>query len=158
MEKELIIPKKFLDNLYLDHKDNISEYFDREVESDDYEAIEQFLYEYEPSFSVYMVEVGIELENKDKEFEAYKIEVGNKVKNWKSLYDENVIAFTDEQEAKDYIDEYVKDGVKNTYGFMWTVRVDSSYAEFEDLFKTKFLEGENYDNSKEILYFKGGKK
>lgn len=105
---------------------------------------------------IYMVEVGIELENNDKEFEAYKIEVNGKVKNWKSLYDENVIAFTDEQEAKYYIDKYVKEGVKNTYGFMWAVRLDSSYAEFDELFDTNFLEGETYSSDKEVLYFKGG--
>ena len=150
-----VIPKKFLNKLYKTHKEYIDEYFNRSVGSDDYEAIEQFLYEFRPTIEIFMVEVGVELENDDKEFEAYNIEVKGTGKDWQSLYDENVIAFTDEQEAKDCIDKYVKEGIKNTYGFMWSVIEDTDTLDFDELFDTYFCEGRKYEQE-QVLYFKGG--
>lgn len=106
---------------------------------------------------IYMVEVGIELEKENAEFECYKTLVVNEnmVKCYHSLYDENVIAFLDEQEAKDYIDEYVKNGVKNTYGFMWCIDKEVEDYEMEELVNSYYLEDTYYSQEK-VLYFRGG--
>jgi hypothetical protein len=154
--KNVIIPKKFLSKLYKTHKDSIEAYFNRSVKSDDFEAIEQYLYEYEPSIEIFMVEVGVELENNNKEYDGYNIFVNGKEKNYRSLYDENVIAYTDKKEAKDYIESYVKKGVKNTYGFMWKINKCIDELDLEELFETHYVE-DAYYRKEEILYFKGGK-
>ena len=102
---------------------------------------------------VYMVEVGVELENTDSEFSSYSILVvdENSQKGYQSLYDENIIAFLNKQEAIDCIDEYVKKGIKNTYGFMWLVEREICEDELEELECMNYLEG-TYDRET-VLYF-----
>lgn len=106
---------------------------------------------------VFMVEVGVELEKSSKEFESYSTIIidENCQKGYQSLYDENVIAFLDEKEAKDFIDDYVKKGVKNTYGFMWSIDRDVEDYEMKELKNNYFLEDTYYSQEK-VLYFKGG--
>lgn len=107
--------------------------------------------------NIFMVEVGIELENGSAEFECYNTLLidENMVISFHSLYDENVIAFLDEKEAIKYIDEYVKIGVKNTYGFMWSIEKDIEDEEMENLVNGYYLEDVYYSREK-VLYFKGG--
>ena len=106
---------------------------------------------------IFMVEVGVELENNNHEFESYSTIIidENCQKGYQSLYDENVIAFLNENEAKDFINEYVKNGVKNTYGFMWKIEKEVENYEMEALLHNHFLEDVCYSQEK-VLYFKGG--
>ncbi len=105
---------------------------------------------------IFMVEVGIELNENSEEYNYYNIKVNGKEKGYQSLYDENILAFLDQKQAKNYIDEYVKNGVKNTYGFMWSIEKDVEDFEQEELKENYFLEGQFYEQE-EIIYFVGGK-
>ena len=101
---------------------------------------------------VYMVEVGIELPKDNIEYDDFQVDLGGK--SWQSLYNENLLAFDNEKESIDYIDNYVEKGVKGTYGFMWEIEHELQDDERED-FELKYIEGVFY-NREPISYFKGG--
>ena len=101
---------------------------------------------------IYMVEVGVELPKDDIQYDNYRVDLNNK--SWQALYDENVCAFQDQEKAKKYIDEYVENGVPNTYGFMWEIEKELDDFDLENL-KFGYLEDVIYDGD-DVLYFKGG--
>lgn len=62
----------------------------------------------------YLVEVGVLLDKEDAEFECY-----NHVYDKKhGYYDEGQYYEKDIEKAKDYVSDYVKDGVEKTYGII----------------------------------------
>ena len=63
---------------------------------------------------IYMVEVGVCLQPDNDEYELYKYVDGLDY----SLYDENLAYFTDKEEAVQFVSDYIKDGVANTYGMV----------------------------------------
>lgn len=66
----------------------------------------------------YEVEVGIHLTEDNEEFDSYSItDVTNKT-NF-GYYDENQVAFFEYKKALDFANNYVKNGVKNTYAFIY---------------------------------------
>ena len=103
---------------------------------------------------VYMVEVGIELPKDDIQYDNYRVDLNNK--SWQSLYDENVCAFDNDKQAIEFIDEYVKNGVKGTYGFMWEIEHELQDDERDD-FANNCLLDVFYERN-DVLYFKGGLK
>lgn len=94
--------------------------------------------------TTYMVEVGIELPKDDIRYDDCLVDLNIK-KNWQALYDENILSFEDDKEAIRFIDDYVKNGVKGTYGFMWKI-------------KHKLQDDDIYYDRSDVLYFKGGLK
>ena len=97
-----------------------------------------------------MVEVGVKLNESSDIYDFYKVDLGD---YWWSLYDENVIAFQDQEKAKKYIDEYVKNGVPNTYGFMWEIEKELDDFDLENL-KSGYLQDVIYEKDI-VLYEKG---
>ena len=85
---------------------------------------------------IYMVEVGVSLDEKHNEYDLYKVKVNDL---YYGLYDENVLAFVDEQKALDYIKEYVEIGVDRTYGVMWEIDREIYDYEREELVKNYYL-------------------
>ena len=63
---------------------------------------------------IYMVEVGVVLEPDNDEYEHYKYIEGFDY----SLYDENLLYFTDKDKAIKYAKDYIDDGVIGTYGLV----------------------------------------
>ena len=102
--------------------------------------------------TIYMVEVGVELPKDDIEYDNYRVDLNGK--SWQALYDENICAFDNDKQAIEFIDKYVKNGVKGTYGFMWEIEHDLQDDELDD-FKNHFLIDVIY-NGDNVLYFKGG--
>lgn len=102
---------------------------------------------------IYMVEVGVELNNDHDEYHFYECNV-NGVK--RGLFDENIVAFQDEQDALDFIEMYVKNGVKNTYGVMWNVERELNDYEIKDFEEFKVLDDEFLPRAIDKVYFKGG--
>ena len=86
-----------------------------------------------------MVEVGVSLDEKYNEYDLYKVKVNDL---YYGLYDENVLAFVDEQKALEYIKEYVEIGVDRTYGVMWEIDREIEDYEREELVKNYYLEDE----------------
>ena len=105
---------------------------------------------------VYMVEVGVSLDEKHNEYDLYKVKVNDL---YYGLYDENVLAFVDEQEALDYIKEYVEIGVDRTYGFMWEIEREIEDYEMQELVQNYFLGDEFLPRNlkTDYFYFKGDK-
>lgn len=103
---------------------------------------------------VYMVEVGVELPKTHKDYGFYYTIDFNGVE--RSLFDENVVAFEDKDEALSFINEYVSKGVQNTYGFMWTIDREIEEHEMEEFKNLHYLEDEYFSKSEKIDYFKGG--
>lgn len=101
---------------------------------------------------VYMVEVGIELPKGDIEYDNYQVDLNNK--SWKALYDENVCAFDNKEQAIEFVNDYVDQGVPGTYGFAWEIEHELQDYEVED-FKNHCLLDVFYDRE-DVLYFKGG--
>lgn len=66
----------------------------------------------------YEVEVGIHLTEDDEEFDSYSItDITNKTKF--AYYDEDQVAFFEYKKALDFANNYVKNGNKNTYAFIY---------------------------------------
>ena len=63
---------------------------------------------------IYMVDVGVCLRPDNNEYEMYKYIDGLDY----SLYDENLAFFTDKEKAIQFVSDYIKDGVVNTYGMV----------------------------------------
>jgi len=61
-----------------------------------------------------MVEVGVVLEPDNDEYEHYKYIDGFDY----SLYDENILFFTNKKKAIKYAKDYINDGVISTYGIV----------------------------------------
>ena len=101
---------------------------------------------------IYMVEVGIELPKDDIQYDNYRVDLNGK--SWQSLFDENVCAFDNEKEAVDFVNQYVDQGVKGTYGFIWEIEHELQDHELDD-FKNNCLLDVFYERN-DVLYFKGG--
>lgn len=100
--------------------------------------------------TIYYCEVGIELEPTHKEYHLYNI-------HNRSLYDENVIAYLDYEKAKKYAIDYVKKGVKNTYGLVWKVERTLEKEELQEIKDSGTFEDFDYlTKDDKILFFNGG--
>ena len=66
----------------------------------------------------YEVEVGIHLTEEDEEFEPYSIDNVTNTTNF-AYYDEDQVAFFEYKKALDFANNYVKNGVENTYAFIY---------------------------------------
>ena len=102
---------------------------------------------------IHMVEVGVELSNDHDEYHFYECSV-NGVK--RGLFDENIVAFQEEKNAIDFIKTYVKNGVKNTYGVMWSVNRKLNDYEIKDFEEFGVLDDEFLPRTVDNVYFKGG--
>ena len=67
---------------------------------------------------IYMVEVGVLLEETDKDFDYYRCLDNIPEYSHFSFYDENLLFFTDKEEAIEYAKDYIFNGVKRTYGYV----------------------------------------
>lgn len=105
---------------------------------------------------VYMVEVGVLLDETHKEFEFYKRDINDL---YYGLYDENVCAFIHRDEAIDFLVEYVDKGIKNTYGIMWDIEREIESYEMEELINNHYLEDEylSIDVKPQVFKVKGEK-
>lgn len=99
---------------------------------------------------VYMVEVGVLLDEKHNQYDFYKVKVNDL---HYGLYDENVLAFIDKQKALDYIKEYVEIGVDKTYGVMWEIERKIEDYEMEELVQNYYLEDEFLPRNLKTDYF-----
>jgi len=102
---------------------------------------------------IYMVELGVELDKKNSQYDYYAWQVNDKERG---LYDENIIAFKDRDEALSCIDKYVENGVKNTYGLLWTTDRELEDFELKVLEEDNCLDDEFLTRDTLIEYFKGG--
>lgn len=78
---------------------------------------------------IYVVEVGVVLDEENEEFEFYKIK--DFYDNYYSFYDENRVLFLSYKEAKEFVDDYVLKGVENTYGIIRVDRLSLTAKEIE---------------------------
>lgn len=97
---------------------------------------------------VYMVEVGVLLPYLDQQYEI-KI---NGEKNF--LYDENIVAFFDEDKALYFLEDYVDKGVKGTYGVLWELERKLDNHEIKEIKESGYLEGEFLPRVISNVYFK----
>lgn len=80
-------------------------------------------------FKVYQVEVGVLLNKEHPEYDAYSQVWDHK----NAYYDEEFTFCKKIEEAKDYIDNYLIAGVKNTYGILSEIYIDEeSYKYIEN--------------------------
>lgn len=83
---------------------------------------------------IYKVEVGVLLPQDHDEFDCYSEVYDEK----HGYYDENVLFFLEEERAIHYANEYIKDGVVNTYGIVKELIYDAeefygdTYKEYEE--------------------------
>jgi len=103
--------------------------------------------------NIYMVEVGVQIDKKEDEHENYLININGIDRH---LYDENVVAFLDKKDALYFIEQYVKKGVKNTYGVLWDVVRKLDDYEMEEVVNQGYLEDEFLPRKIDNVYFKGG--
>ena len=102
---------------------------------------------------IYMVEVGVEIDKKKDEVGFYLININGLDRH---LYDENVVAFLNENEALDFLNQYVDKGVENTYGVLWDVVRKLDDYEMKEVVNQGFLEEEFLPRQIDNVYFKGG--
>jgi hypothetical protein len=102
---------------------------------------------------IYMVEVGVEIQKENDEYENYLINI-NGLDRY--LYDENVVAFFNKNKALEFLNEYVDNGVDNTYGVLWDVNRKLDDYEIEEVVNQGFLEDEYLPRKIDNVYFKGG--
>ena len=80
----------------------------------------------------YEVEVGIHLTKGNEEFDSYAItDVTNETAF--AYYDENQVAFFEYKKALDFANNYVKNGVKNTYAFIYLEEYNFSSEQIEEV-------------------------
>jgi hypothetical protein len=102
---------------------------------------------------IYMVEVGVEIDKKEDEYENYLININGLDRH---LYDENVVAFFNKKKALDFINKYIDMGVKNTYGVLWNVNRKLDDYEMDEVVNQGYLEDEFLPRKIDNVYFKGG--
>jgi hypothetical protein len=100
-----------------------------------------------------MAEVGVQIDKKEDEVGFYLININGIDRH---LYDENVVAFLNKKEALDFIKEYVKKGVKNTYGVLWDVLRKLDDYEMEEVINQGYLEDEFLPRKIDGVHFIGG--
>lgn len=80
----------------------------------------------------YEVEVGIHLTDDNEEFDSYAVaDVTNETNL--AYYDENQVAFFEYKKALDFANNYVKNGVKNTYAFIYLEEYNFSSEQIEEV-------------------------
>lgn len=80
---------------------------------------------------VYCVEVGIVLDKNDEEFDCYTI--GDFFDDCYGFYDENRVLTFDYQQAVDFAEYYVKNGVINTYAIIHNDIFNFDDKDIEDI-------------------------
>lgn len=92
---------------------------------------------------VYFVEVGVLLNKDDEAFDCYSQAYNKKF----GFYDEEQIYMSDMNKAIEYVTDYVKKGVPNTYGIVSVAWVDDEYFQSEEqLNKMTVCEKYNMDD------------
>lgn len=99
---------------------------------------------------VYMVEVGVLLDEKDNGYDLYKIKINDL---YYGFYDENILAFIDKQKALEYIKDYIEIGVEKTYGVMWEIEREVEDYEMEELVQNYYIEDEFLPRNLQTDYF-----
>ena len=94
---------------------------------------------------VYLVEIGILLDENHKDFTSYNTVYDEK----HGYYDEGQFYMANEKDAINYIKDYVKSGVPNTYGIVSISELDDKlldkYNSLEDMLEDVFpVEHEMY--------------
>ena len=102
---------------------------------------------------IYMVEVGVEIDKKNDEYDNYLMNINGFDRY---LYDENVVAFLNKNKALDFLNEYVDNGVENTYGVLWDVYRELEDYEKKEVVNQGYLEDEYLPRKIDNVYFKGG--
>ena len=99
---------------------------------------------------IFIVEVGVELKPK-REIDEVRFDMYYMENLDMSLYDENIIHFTNKYKACEYIKKYVEKGIENTYGFMWEEVGVVDYDELETI--KKHIDDFGYCDELEDIYF-----
>lgn len=95
---------------------------------------------------VYMVEVGVEIFYDDN----YNVKINGKDRQ---LYDENVCAFLEENEAISFLKDYVEKGVSKTYGVLWETLIEEDDERLEEIVSMGYLEDEYLGREINNVYF-----
>lgn len=94
---------------------------------------------------IYVVEVGVQQDGTEQEFEDYILKGTQPKSEYFNFYDENVCVFLDKRKAKKYADKYVKDGVTQTYAYM--------YNNIENLIKEDMQNIKEYATYNDFDYY-----
>lgn len=97
---------------------------------------------------VYMVEVGVSLRELDK---TYECKVNGETHY---LYDENVVAFFNKDQALEFLHDYIEKGVDRTYGVLWDIERKLEDYEIKEINDIGYLEDEYLPRNIENVYFK----
>ena len=84
---------------------------------------------------VFLVEVGILLDETDKEFDAYSTVYDKK----HGYFDENQFYIKDKFDAIKQVDEYVKQGNDGTYGIVSETYVNDDLEDFNYVIEEEYL-------------------
>jgi hypothetical protein len=99
---------------------------------------------------VYCTEVGVRLSPSHPEFEYYKVE---KMESDWGLYDEDrTVEFTYDK-ALEYVKNYVKDGVDNTYGIVYVDIVNLDDEDIEEIKQTGYCEFIDMPSKEMCLFY-----
>ena len=88
--------------------------------------------------TLYFVEVGVLLDHTDKEYECYKINGFHDTIF--GFYDENKLTFLTLKEAKEYADNYIKDGVNKTYAIIYSFVCNIDDNDLEEITQHAYCE------------------
>lgn len=88
--------------------------------------------------TLYFVEVGVLLDHTDKEYEYYKINGFHDTIF--GFYDENKLTFLTLKEAKEYADNYIKDGVNKTYAIIYSFVCNIDDNDLEEITQHAYCE------------------
>ncbi|MBP3708262.1 MAG: hypothetical protein J6J36_06620 [Clostridia bacterium] len=99
---------------------------------------------------VYCIEVGVRLPPSHPEFECYKVE---KMESDWGLYDENrAVEFTYDR-ALEYVKNYVKEGVDNTYGIVYEDILNLDDEDIKEIEQTGFCEFIDIPSKEMCLFY-----
>ena len=98
--------------------------------------------------TVYMLEVGVLLDESHPEFDSYNI-VYDKL--W-GYYNENNIFFFEKEKAMNYADAYVSSGVDFTYAIIQKDTPDLDEEEIKEVEESSYLYGWEHMLDNKILY------
>lgn len=101
----------------------------------------------------YELEVGVHLSKSEDEYECYRLSQAPKELEV-GYYDENRLNFLKYSEAKEYADEYVKDGVNGTYAFIYSDIFNMRDEDIEEIHDSKYFDHDiDIPNSEKWLYY-----
>lgn len=90
----------------------------------------------------YELEVGIHITKYHEDFEWYSVKSATEVTNF-AYYDENILDFFNYSQAKQYADNYVRNGVKGTYAFIYLDEFNFDEKGIKDVEENWFFDHDN---------------